>query len=64
MFAKKITNELQNIENISGILDLIEVVVGFAGSAGGFQEHKVKSYLHEVLKYPLSKDLNSDTVSF
>ena len=61
---KKILTELPTIEKISEVLDLLEVVMGFAGSAGGFQNNKIQTYLHDVLKYPRGQDLLSETVRY
>ena len=61
---KKILTELQTIERISEVLDLLEVVMGFAGSAGGFQNNKIQNYLRDVLKYSRGQDLLSETVRY
>ena len=59
-----IREEVMNPVEISEVISLIEMVLNLTSSTDGCSpDTKIKSYLHEVLRYPKKKNLNSKTVS-
>ena len=46
------------------MIDLIELVISFSSFGKQRPQQTIKNYMHEVLKYPLSKPLISPIVSF
>ena len=53
-----------NPVEISEVISLIEMVLKFASTTDGCSPDKqIKSYLHEVLRYPKKKNLISERVS-
>ena len=49
---RAIKEDMNNLEAVSDVLLVLDVVIGFLASAGGDPEQKLFSYLHGVLRYP------------
>ena len=54
---------LDKSADISGMIDLIELVISFASFGKQRPQQTIKNYMHEVLKYPVSKPIISPVVS-
>ena len=57
-----IRTELIAPHDISEVLTLLELVINFASFGKERPQRPIKSYMHEVLKYPDSKGLISKKV--
>ena len=55
---------LDKSADISGTIDLIELMINFVSFGKQRPQQTIKNYMHEVLKYPVSKPIISPVVSF
>ena len=55
---------LDKSADISETIDLIELMINFVSFGKQRPQQTIKNYMHEVLKYPISKPIISPVVSF